>query len=423
MKIHYVRPKLTGYQTKIIDSKARYTVTEASTKAGKTASHIVWLLEQALRGKAFQNFWWVAPIRSQAKIAFDRMQNQLNVPNFFKSNISALTLTLPNKAIIHFKSADNPDSLYGEDVYACVFDEFTRAKELAWIAIRSTVTKTHGKVKFIGNCKGRKGWYAKLALRARAYMAQMQLDGFDNPTPDFEYFRITAYDAVDAGILTIEEVEEAKRSLPEHVFNELFLAIPSDDGGNPFGLQYIDACEVGTISDKPAMCYGIDLAKSVDYTVIIGLDEDGTVCYFERFNKISWAAQMERLTAIDLTKNIYIDSTGVGDPITEALQTAAMRLNYETVHSFKFSASSKQQLMLGLAYALQNKEIYYPTGLIKDELEAYEYVFSNTGVKYAAADGFHDDCVCALALAVKMYKEIKNGAHSSPFGGLFFSPM
>lgn len=32
-------------------------------------------------------------------------------------------------AEIHFKSADNPDNLYGEDVYACVFDEVSRNVE------------------------------------------------------------------------------------------------------------------------------------------------------------------------------------------------------------------------------------------------------------------------------------------------------
>jgi hypothetical protein len=70
MKIKYNRPPLAPYQIAILDSTARYTVTAASTKAGKTASHIVWLFEKALQGKKGQSFWWVAPVYGQAEIAF-----------------------------------------------------------------------------------------------------------------------------------------------------------------------------------------------------------------------------------------------------------------------------------------------------------------------------------------------------------------
>ena len=73
-KIEYTRPKLANYQAEIIDCKKRFTITEASTKSGKTVSHIIWLFEQSIQGSNGQEFWWVAPIFSQAKIAFERMQ-------------------------------------------------------------------------------------------------------------------------------------------------------------------------------------------------------------------------------------------------------------------------------------------------------------------------------------------------------------
>jgi hypothetical protein len=34
------------------------------------------------------------------------------------------------------------------------------------------------------------------------------------------------------------------------------------------------------------------------------------------------------------------------------------------------------------------------------ELETFEYEYTRTGVRYSAPEGLHDDCVCALALAV-----------------------
>jgi len=103
-QINYTRPFLYEYQKAILNSNARFTVTEASTKVGKTASHIIWLFEQALTLKENQSVWWVAPVYSQAEIAFNRMKAQVTDKNFFKANETKLKLTLPTGAIIQFKT-------------------------------------------------------------------------------------------------------------------------------------------------------------------------------------------------------------------------------------------------------------------------------------------------------------------------------
>lgn len=386
-KIKYQRPFVTSYQKAIIDSPARFTVTEAATKTGKTASHIIWLFEQplVLQLKPNQSVWWVAPIFAQAEIAYNRMKNQVTDRNFFKHNDSKLTLTLPTGAKIQFKSAERPDSLYGDDVYAAVFDEFTRAREEAWHALRSTLTATNGKCKFIGNVKGKKNWGYRMGLRAK------------NGEPDYEYFKITAYDAAKEGIIKEEEIEQAKRDLPEAVFRELYLAEASEDGSNPFGLQYIRQC-IYPISTMPPVCFGVDFAKSTDYTAIIGLDQFGQVCHFQRFQK-DWRQTIQEVLALPNVP-MKVDSTGVGDPIAEELQ--GKRGN---VTGFKFSQYSKQQLMEGLAFAIQNRKVFFPEGIITDELEQFEFLHTRMGVRYSAPEGMHDDCVCALALAVDCHKQ------------------
>jgi hypothetical protein len=63
-----------------------------------------------------------------------------------------------NRAVIRFKSGEKTDSLYDEDVWAAVLDEASRMREEAFHAIRSTLTATRGKVRLIGNAKGRKNW-------------------------------------------------------------------------------------------------------------------------------------------------------------------------------------------------------------------------------------------------------------------------
>lgn len=394
IEVEYKRPFLYSYQRKILDSPARYTVTEAATKVGKTASHIIWLFEQAIQGKANHRFWWVAPTIGQAKIAFDRMKVQITDKSFFTANETHRTITLRTGGIIEFKTAEKPDNLFGDDVFACVFDEFTRAREDAWFALRSTITSTGGKLKFIGNVKGKKNWGHKLAMKAKA------------GEQGFEYFKITAYDAANEGMQTkdgrpfIEEIEDAKRELPEKVFNELYLAIPNEDGSNPFGLDHIRNC----IREYPftdATNYGVDLAKSYDWAVICGLNDLGQLVKFDRWQS-DWGSTKRRILNTVGTKPTLIDSTGVGDPIVEEIQ-----IGKENIEGLKFTSGSKQQLMEGLAMAFQNREItIHPSQTILiEEMEAFEFVYTRTGVKYSAPDGMHDDGVCALALAVKCKAE------------------
>lgn len=392
----YTRPWLADYQTEALFCAERYAVVEASTKAGKTVACLIWLSEQAFRGQAGHNYWWVAPVYDQAAIAYRRLKRMLPLA-LYTSNETHLTITLANGAVIWFRSAEKPDNLYGEDVYAAVVDEASRCREEAWHALRSTLTATHGPVRLIGNVKGRRNWAYHLARRAEA------------GEPDMHYAKITAYDAIRAGILTDDEVRDAQRMLPEAVFAELYLAEPTDLGQNPFGIAAIQRC-LSALSGREPFAWGWDLAKSVDWTVGIALDEDGQVCRFLRFQQ-PWEETITEVHRQTGGIPALIDSTGVGDPIVERLQ----RTIGPHIEGYKFTAQSKQRLFEGLSVAVQRAEIGFPDGPIRTEMEAFEYEYTRIGVRYRAPEGMHDDCPVALALAVQKWQERR---HFRPVGVL-----
>lgn len=218
-------PDFADYQKQFLYNPERFTVIEAGTKVGKTFSMLYWLFEyshgyenqeKVLNVEEGDNFWWIAPVYSQAEIAFNRLWRFVSDTGLYSRNSSKLTITTPYGTVISFKTADKPDNLYGEDVYAAVFDEFTRAKIDSWYALRSTLTSTEGKCKFIGNYKGNSNWGHQLGLKA-------EID--DN----YAHYRVTAYDAIEAGILSEEEVEQARKDLPAFMFKALYLAEGSVD--------------------------------------------------------------------------------------------------------------------------------------------------------------------------------------------------
>ncbi len=373
-------PALTEYQGEHLFHKARTVVIEASTKSGKTFGCIVWQGHKVLSDRHAQEHWWVAPVYAQAHIAYRRVKRMIP-PELFVSNDTDHRLTFINGASWWFKSAEIPDNLYGEDVASIVIDEASRMREEAHHALRTTITATGGPMRVIGNVKGRRNWAWRLARKAEA------------GAPGYHYARITAHDAIEAGLFDKAELRAAEGDLPEHVFRELYFAEASDDEGNPFGVDAIRAC-IGPLSTKPVRDWGVDLAKSVDWSVAIGLDEDGAVAAVVRFQK-PWGETTRIFGELIGHNRAFIDSTGVGDPIVEALQADAPNIT-----GYHFTGPSKQKLMEGLSLTIQRREVTYPEGVIVAELECFEYIYSRTGVRYSAPEGLHDDAVMALALAI-----------------------
>jgi hypothetical protein len=385
IKLNYTQPYLYPKQKAAIFDPARISVIEASTKSGKTSGCVVWLFEQALQGKRNWHYWWIAPVHAQALIAFNRMRRAVS-SNVIDVHIGKSSVTLINGAIVSFLSADNPDTLYGEDVYAVVVDEASRMKHDAYTAVYTTVTATQGRIRIIGNVKGRKNWFYELARKAET-----------GKNPDLSYHKLTADDAVAAGVFPEAEIESARRSgMPEAVFRELYYADASDDQGNPFGIDAIRKCIIPYLSTKKPEVWGWDLAKSHDWTVGIGLDGEGHVCRFERWQS-PWEATNLRIQGLTNNVRALVDSTGVGDPVLERLQKNPGS-KYE---GYKFTLGSKQQLMEGLAVAIQTQAVRFPAGQITQELEVFEYEYRLNGCRYSAPDGYDDDCVMALALAVQ----------------------
>ena len=386
LTIHYKRPFLYEKQAFAFLGLERIAAIRGSTKSGKTHAAIVFITEEALlNGKKGYHYWWVSPSVNQSKIAFDRLK--LAIPaNCFTANETNRTITLINGAILEFKTGEDSDKLYGQDVYACVIDEASRVREASFHAIRSTLTATQGKLRMVGNVITRRDWFFQLAERIKA-----------GGIPGATFHNLTSADAVGAGIMPQEEIDQARALLPERIFNCLYLNIPDEDGLNPFGFEHIQRCKRPLSQEKPIV-FGVDLGKHQDWSVIIGLDQFGQVCFFDRWQGLDWGVSIDRIKAVVRDTQCLMDSTGLGDPIFDIVSKHSPNFN-----DFVYTSKSKQQLIEGLAIGIQSGQIRYPEGLISEELESFEYHYGKSGVKYSAPDGYFDDCVNSLALAWKQY--------------------
>lgn len=332
-------------------------------------------ITEALEGRVTG---YVTPTYALAKVFFDDIA-KIVPPEIATANKSDLTFKFVTGGEIRFFTGERLDNFRGLRLHNVIIDEAAYIPYLqdAWNnAIRPTLTDFQGKALFISTPRG-KDFFYQLYLRNQG---------------DWQSFKYTTY---DNPYILRSEIDEAKASLPKAAFEQEYLANPAENAANPFGIDFIRQ-NITRLSDKEPVCYGIDLAKSYDYTVCIGLDSDGNVCYFDRWQS-DWSDTKRRIISLQKAPKL-IDATGVGDPIVEELQ----RIDH-LIDGFRFTSTSKQQLMEGLVTSIQQGAIAYPEGIIVDELSMFEYVYTANGVKYSAPNGMHDDAVCALALANKIF--------------------
>lgn len=354
-----IKPNLTSYQKDILFSEARFTITEAGTKVGKTYSHICWLY-----GKAHEhaeatnkNYWWVAPTYYQTKIAFKRLRKYLAKLQIYNFNESSLIITCPNGAEMHFKTAEKPDNLYGEDVYGAVFDEAPRARVEAWYALRTTLSHTEAPCKIIGNFGGISNWVHKLKDKAKT-------------DANYAYFKVTCWDAIREGILSMEEVLQAQRDLPEKIFKELYEAEASESREQLINNESIKKLFSNTHIEKGIKYISADIAR---------LGRDMTVVFvWDGFKVIDIVAQnVTRVNeSVDIIKQLQIkynvnsnrtivDEDGVGGGVVDYLNCVGF-VNNSTpikVHGFKLNfANLKAQCYYDMAEHINRNEIYVKCG-------------------------------------------------------------
>jgi len=357
-------------QEPILESDARFVVLMCGRRFGKSELSQIKLITKAIQGEQIA---YITPTYKLAKQFYEKLSASLPYQS------KDLKIYFPNGGMVEFFTGERLDNLRGRKFHGVIVDEASFISDLedGWLnSIRPTLTDYKGWALFLSTPRGKNFFYSLFMKGGEPNWKSFKFTTFDNPYIDKD------------------EIEEARRQLPAPVFEQEYMANPMENAANPFGSQNIRDC-IRPKTSEP-VCFGIDLAKSYDWSVIIGLDAGGNVAYFDRFQK-DWHSTKQVIKSLP-RKPILLDSTGVGDPIFEELQREGLM-----VEGLKFTQNSKQQLMVGLQNAIHQKTIGYPSGVIVDELEIFEYQFTASGVKYSAPSGFHDDCVMALALACNMY--------------------
>jgi phage FluMu gp28-like protein len=370
-------------QAEVHAHSARFKVLAAGRRWGKTRLGVNECLDVASQGG---RAWWVAPSYKTSEVGWRPLRR---IGGKIGAEVRRVdrTINLPGGGSVQVRSADEPDSLRGEGLDFVVMDENAFMKEEAWTeALRPALSDRQGKALFISTPKGH-NWFWRLHQRGLA--KENDFASFQFPTSNNPY-------------IVPEEIEAAKNSLPERIFAQEYMAEFLDDAGGVFRrvMDAATAIEQITPEDGHEYIFGVDWGQMIDFTVLMVLDiTTKSVVYMDRFNKIDYIIQSERLkTLVNRYKptTVMAEVNAMGQPIVERLLEDGL-----PIQPFTTTNASKSEIIRGLQNAFENGEIKILNDpILIGELQAYEQERTASGLwKFGAPEGMHDDTVIALALA------------------------
>ena len=366
-------------------SKARFRILACGRRWGKTICGANEAIRQATKSPPGSVGFCVAPTYWHTQKMWREFLRFCPRVLIVEINRADHHIRLVGDRHVWFKSADNPDSLRSEGLDWLWMDEGGQIKEEAWdLALRPALMDRKGVAWFTGTPKG-KNWYFRLWTR-----------GQDPAQKDYESWTFPSH---SNPYLDPKEIEDFARDMPELALRQEIYAQFIEDVGSVF--RGVEECVKGSL-EPPVLhktyVMGVDLAKHQDFTVLCVLDNDGHLCAFDRFSELDWVFQRRRIVnlAQRYKTRLLIDSTGVGDPILDEL-----RRNNVRVEGYKFTSASKKDLIENLSILIDNRKISFPDiPELVNELKLYGYTTTPSGtIRYGAPEGYHDDCVIALALA------------------------
>ena len=350
--------------------------------------------------------WVIAPTFALVEEDW-RIALELFGPVLIDRNVAKMSMIIPinngRAGEIEFKSAERKDEgLRGAGICFALLDEASRIPREAWeLGIRPALADYRGRAVFISTPAGR-NWFHDIWNEGQK--------------PDSEW-KSWKFPSNLNPYLPTEEWEAIKRSTPSLIFQQEYMAEFLEDSGMVFhGLDRCSGPGPQPAQEGSRYSIGVDLARTVDFTVITVLNEKGQVVYLNRSKELSWDHQKKLIHRIWSQYSVYspcqviMDSSGVGDPIEYDLR----KMGVPTVGVKTQSSVLKSELIEGLMVAIEQGWIQFPSEQLYpehrwlwEEMRSFESEVLPSGhIRYQAPPGKHDDGVMSLCLAAHGFRGV-----------------
>ncbi len=232
-----------------------------------------------------------------------------------------------------------------------------------------------------------------------------------NQEASFSKHHATWRDAVQAGLISQEFIDEQRRLIPNERFQMEYEAEFIEDAEAWLPRALITQCldpdlnyTTETSEQQGTFYIGVDLGKKVDHSVIAVLRKDtvNKLIHLQRFPLetpyTTVIGYLKLLTHhLHTVGKIHMDQTGVGEYIVEDTRKALTH----PVEGIMLTLQKKEEILSHLKQQMTNKQLAYPYDReLLNELNTERYELTKDGhIRFHHAPNTHDDRLWALALA------------------------
>lgn len=313
-----------------------------------------------------------------------------------------------NQALIQCVHGQDPEvTIEGARVHGNVIDEASKMKRQVYASALSTTSQTGGWNILYSTPRG-KNYFYDLYMECQEHMRWAAKTG-----SPLEMFSATAT-TLDSPFVDTKVVEQARKTLPDRLFRQLYLAEFISDGTVFVGFR---ECVEGELiemegrtqaftdpqASEKTVVIGADWAKRQDAAVFVAFEIDSNkpkMVGFRRLQGVQYIEQVKELyrfcKSFKDVAMIRHDRTGIGDVIDELLSN----INYP-IDPIVFTNQSKAALVDQYSIALSTKSVRLLNwSEMISEHDVYDVKTNNLGKPvYGAMSGYHDDIITAIMLA------------------------
>ena len=379
----------------MIKGPAKYCTVLAPRQTGKSYISQQIALYWAINNKDARVFW-TSPTYQQAQRPFEEIYDGIYKSGILKSaNKSEMRLTFLNGSTIQFKSVERPENLRGFTATHLICDEFAYYNDDVWNQVLKPIVLVKGqKCCFVSTPRGHNLFKTMYDLGQSAEhpeYASCRMDYHENPFVD------------------MNEIEEARRTLPEHIYAAEYEASFVESGHTVF--SNLEACQVNRWPQPQGRVYiGVDLGRQNDWTVATVVDQQGNVLEVYRDNQKDWSYMIANIVKLakKYDAHVLVEANSIGDVVAETIKK-----EWPKTEAFNTTSSSKQRIIEALIIAFNTEAIKIPSKELFEPLQfelgifEYKYSRSSRSIQYEAPAPFHDDCVMSLAIAWEAREKMK----------------
>lgn len=426
---------LRSYQLDLLRSPQPEVVAVGCTQTGKSFVLACWLLGRAWEWGPRYQCWWAAPTYFQAAVGYDEIIRIARESGIVASTRLHKVIRLVNGAQIHFRSWEKDEYLLGPPVGPMVIDQAELLTPRAHSILSTRRSHTLAPI-----CYGANAGFRNSELWRVCKLAELNPTG----TMALKTWSWRHYLSTLAGVhaeryeafIRAEKIRRSREEF-ERMYEAKFLDVGAGivnlrpcctTGGSEIDPVELPYAEPWGDDEEPCVG-GLDLGQKVDPTALTVISRKTVrlkammtmlgdpyetqaariVQFLKPYCRVMDESEEEAAAAGRPGKPrkrrsliVYYDATAVGEPVGEMLRKHAKGTGI-VFYPQVFTNHSKHEMVTSFQVATEQTPPLLEMPWIQQavsEADTLERKALSVGMRYEAADGFHDDIFWSMAMAV-----------------------